>query len=99
MSSKRKSNGGSSATALKAPPRPATNPGIRPGSSTAAAQQTTAPAAQGSTPPQVSEVKSKPRHEDIARAAYLRWLREGGDPATNWLAAEAELTGRAALKL
>lgn len=47
----------------------------------------------------LSEVKTQPKHEDIARAAYLRWLRDGGDPATNWLAAEAELTGRAALKL
>lgn len=99
MSSKQKSNGGSSATTFKAPPRSTTTTGFSPGNSNAAAQQPTAPASRGSTPTQVSEVKSKPRHEDIARAAYLRWLREGGDPTTNWLAAEAELTGRAVLKL
>lgn len=47
----------------------------------------------------LAETKSAPRHDEIARAAYLRWLREGGDAATNWLAAEAELKGRASLKL
>ena len=33
--------------------------------------------------------------EEIARAAYLRWQTFGGDPETNWLAAERELTGKA----
>jgi hypothetical protein len=30
-------------------------------------------------------------HEEISRAAYLRWERFGGDPESNWLAAEREL--------
>ncbi len=43
--------------------------------------------------------KAGTHHNEIERAAYFRWLRQGGDPATNWLAAEAELKGRAALKI
>lgn len=30
-------------------------------------------------------------HEEIARAAYLRWCAHGGDEAGNWLAAERAL--------
>jgi len=29
--------------------------------------------------------------ERIAEAAYYRWQREGGDPDSNWYAAEREL--------
>lgn len=36
-----------------------------------------------------------PSEEEIARAAYLRWQRLGGDPVSNWLAAEAELRAAA----
>lgn len=35
--------------------------------------------------------------DDIARAAYFRWLERGGDARSNWLEAEAELRGKAAL--
>jgi hypothetical protein len=30
-------------------------------------------------------------HDEIARAAFLRWQTHGGDPESNWLAAEREL--------
>jgi Protein of unknown function (DUF2934) len=33
----------------------------------------------------------RPSHEDIAKAAYLRWLKEGGDAETNWLEAERSM--------
>jgi hypothetical protein len=33
--------------------------------------------------------------EEIANAAYLRWQKFGGDPESNWLAAERELTSPA----
>lgn len=38
------------------------------------------------------EPKARPSREEIARAAYFRWLKQGGDPTSNWLAAEQELT-------
>ena len=31
--------------------------------------------------------------EDVARAAYFRWLKKGGDAQTNWLEAEKSLRG------
>lgn len=34
---------------------------------------------------------ARPSHEEIAKAAYLRWLKEGGDPNANWLEAERSL--------
>ncbi len=37
--------------------------------------------------PEVSQYPSA-----MARAAYFRWLKQGGDPTSNWLAAEQELT-------
>lgn len=45
-------------------------------------------------PPTTSlvETKPKPTRDQIALAAYYRWLRTGGDPTSNWLAAEHELT-------
>lgn len=39
-------------------------------------------------------VDVKPSFHEVQLAAYLRWLREGGDEATNWAAAEAELTAK-----
>ena len=33
---------------------------------------------------------------EVARLAYLRWEREGGDEVANWLAAERELAERSA---
>lgn len=35
-----------------------------------------------------------PSHDEIARAAYERWLERGGDAVENWLAAEADLRAR-----
>lgn len=32
-----------------------------------------------------------PDREQVAKAAYLRWLEHGGDEKSNWLAAESEL--------
>ncbi len=32
-------------------------------------------------------------HEEIAKAAYNRWLKFGGDEKSNWIAAERELRG------
>ncbi len=99
MAAKRKSSAGSSAvSSFKSSPRPATQDPKR-NATTPAPAQAHAPAPRRTEANSVSEVKQQPKHEDIARAAYLRWLRDGGDPATNWLAAEAELKGRAALKL
>lgn len=98
MAAKRKSSAGSSVSSFKSSPRPATQDQKR-NATTPPAAQAHAPAPRRAEANSVSEVKQQPRHEDIARAAYLRWLRDGGDPATNWLAAEAELQGRAALKL
>lgn len=96
MADKRKSTGGSSTATLSEPTRStskASEQALRPAAPAAVAQRPAAELARStSTKPLV-------QHEDIARAAYLRWQREGGDPTTNWLAAEAELTGRAALKL
>ena len=98
MAGKRTSGGGSHVSTPNRTPSPtpaATRPLNGQGSS---AQAPAAPQANIGRAP-LTEVKAQPKHEDIARAAYLRWLREGGDPAANWLAAEAELCGRAALKL
>jgi hypothetical protein len=36
-------------------------------------------------------VDVKPEFHEIQLAAYMRWLREGGDADGNWAAAEAEL--------
>lgn len=36
-------------------------------------------------------------HDQIAQAAYFRWLEKGGDPRSNWLEAEAELRAKSAL--
>jgi len=36
-------------------------------------------------------------HDQIAQAAYFRWLEKGGDQRANWLEAEAELRAKAAL--
>lgn len=60
---------------------------------------TTAPApmpASGQAPTAQSTIESKPApiaitQEAIAQAAYFRWQRCGGDPQTNWDAAEREL--------
>ncbi len=30
-------------------------------------------------------------HDEIAKAAFLRWQSLGGDPESNWLAAERDL--------
>ncbi|MBL8991234.1 MAG: DUF2934 domain-containing protein [Phycisphaerae bacterium] len=49
-----------------------------------------APATRPSSPATV-EPKARPSREEIARAAYFRWLRHGGDSTSNWLAAEQEL--------
>ena len=97
MAGKRKLGGGSTLTTRS---KPAATPQASPQSAPApTSAQANAPAPRRTEANSVSEVKTQPKHEDIARAAYLRWLRDGGDPATNWLAAEAELKGRAALKL
>ena len=42
-------------------------------------------------PVQIAQVV-RPAHDEIAKAAYLRWLKEGGDAESNWVAAERELT-------
>lgn len=66
------------------------------------AKKTTAPAAAAATTTAIvstGAVETKPgaalSHEDVARAAYLRWERYGGDSESNWLAAERELQGKA----
>ena len=46
------------------------------------------------TAPTGAEVKLT--HDAIARAAYLRWQRQGGDAHTNWVEAEKELRAAAA---
>lgn len=33
----------------------------------------------------------RPSHDEIAKAAYLRWLKTGGEAETNWIEAEREL--------
>lgn len=34
---------------------------------------------------------AEPTRQDIELAAYFRWRRNGGDPLSNWLAAEGEV--------
>jgi hypothetical protein len=65
----------------------------------AAGARAAAPAAPARTT--TSAVEKKPAaadksvrsytHEDIARAAYCRWEKFGGNPEDNWVAAEREL--------
>ena len=46
---------------------------------------------------QTTPSTSKPKtisSDEIARAAYFRWQRHGGDPVTNWVEAERELRTR-----
>jgi hypothetical protein len=46
---------------------------------------------------QNSPSPSKPKtfsRDEIARAAYFRWQRHGGDPVSNWVEAERELRAR-----
>lgn len=43
---------------------------------------------------EVKETKpqaARPSHEEIAKAAYLLWLKGGGDEKLNWLEAERAL--------
>lgn len=39
-----------------------------------------------------ADAELRPAFHEVQLTAYLRWLREGGDDASNWAAAEAELT-------
>ncbi len=101
MAGQRKSNGSYTSTA--APSRPQSDSGrdvqagagvmARPTPTTAPTKR---PEARGA---ETEATGTRAPHHEIERAAYFRWLRHGGDPATNWLAAEAELKGRAALKI
>ncbi len=68
-----------------------------PSSPAAATAKAAAPVATGPARGAI-EVKSTAKqvsYEEIARAAYLRWERWGGDPETNWLIAERELLAQA----
>ncbi|MGH7132416.1 MAG: DUF2934 domain-containing protein [Phycisphaerales bacterium] len=48
------------------------------------------------TSPAPSGAEVKLTHDAIARAAYLRWQKQGGDAHTNWVEAERELRAAAA---
>jgi len=89
-----------SSTTKPAPPRivptreaaPASPPAVRPAMGVAPAlSKPSMPGARPDSPPAIAEA---PTHEEIARAAYLRWRQHGGDPIINWLEAERELTRR-----
>ncbi len=96
----------SGSTAL---PAPAANPALTP-ASTPAAAPAAAPdgkAAREAPARPASGVEAKPSaahgvpsitisHEAIAKAAYFRWQRFGGDQETNWHLAEKELRDEAA---
>lgn len=42
-------------------------------------------------PEQEGPAGQRPDRALVAEAAYYRWQRDGGDPESNWLAAEREL--------
>lgn len=65
------------------PPPPANQFNARPAAATVTA-----------IAPSGAEVKLT--HDSIARAAYLRWQKQGGDAHTNWVEAEKELRAAAA---
>lgn len=52
------------------------------------------PATTGPRPDSPPAIAVAPTHEEVARAAYLRWRQHGGDPIINWLEAERELNRR-----
>ena len=61
-----------------------------------ASQFNARPATTTAIPSAPSGAEVKLTHDAIARAAYLRWQKQGGDAHTNWVEAEKELRAAAA---
>lgn len=75
---------------------PSNNSGKKNGSPISFSGNAPATATAVATPPASPTTTSKVSHDAIARAAYFRWQKQGGDAYTNWCEAEKELRAAAA---